>query len=762
MSNSNISNSNMSNSNFMAISNVIDLVENFPKSGINFRDINPLFANTKLRQIALNMLFDKIKHLTIDCVVGIDARGFPLGMALSDKLNCGFSMARKNNGKLPNVISQSYGLEYGSDALCVQPAVFVPNMKILIVDDLLATGGTTEAVIKLMNKINCEVVGICCLIELLGLERKEGLKNYQIYSLLEYMANSTSKIPENLHLDIVQHIPIQPFSETDNRIVVFAHKSMQQFADKIILSNSNFRYGGIIWSHFPDGYPNIEFEHMKYLENKRVIFIASICDIASFLEQVSMFIVLPRQLIKSLDIILPYFAPATAERVDIEGQLATGETTAKSLISSIPPTKEGLARLHIFDIHALPVRFYFPDNVITKMHSAIELLKRLIDQNTTIVFPDEGAFKRFKLFFEEYRIIVCAKIRNGDKRIIRIADKINWPFDNNKDPAFNCKYMEKLLIVDDLVQSGSTLEECRKALIQMGGKYVSAYVTHAVFPNESYKKFIKPSNLSISESSNYFENFYISDSNPISNKLINCNPFKIISICDYISNDLINSYNLATSNNNICNTFKYYGPHINIYVCSVNQTKLNAVYKAFDHYMIKFNQPYKLNIFGFNISSDVPEQPIGREQTMFGCQNRLNNAKIYLSKNKINYDWIVSMENGVELIENDITRDFVAVQMLNLKYVGELQNNDSSIESLEYMCNLKTNIYISFGKITTIFPKYYYDKSIEFNQKLTVGSIIEKECGYKKNNWHQHFDNKISREKMLEDAIITSLQQMQN
>jgi len=245
-----------------------------------------------------------------------------------------------------------------------------------------------------------------------------------------------------------------------------------------------------------------------------------------------MVMVLPRQFVQSLTIFFPYFSPATMERVDEEGVLATAETLAKIVSSCIPMTRSGPATLRIFDIHALSVRFYFQDNVMMRMMSAIPLLIKALPPNSTIAFPDDGAAKRFKKMFDGFPIIVCSKVREGDKRTIKISDRMNWPKDEKEA-------MNHIVIVDDLVQTGGTLNECRLALQQHGAKRVSAYVTHSVFPNEGYLKFM--------ENGAYhgFHTFYITNTIPeVADKLENRPPFVVLRVQELLVEEIKKQWTL--------------------------------------------------------------------------------------------------------------------------------------------------------------------------------------------------------------------------
>jgi len=319
----------------------------------------------------------------------------------------------------------------------------------------------------------------------------------------------------------------------DNRVIVFSYVTMNAFADSIIEKYPQlFRRGKITWDQFADGWPNIKFEHLSALEHRHVMFIGSLFESKTLFEQLSMVMVLPRQFVQSLTILFPYFAPATMERVEEEGVLATAETLAKIISSCIPMTRSGPATLRIFDIHALPVRFYFQDNVMMRLMSAIPLLIQALPPHSTIAFPDDGAAKRFKKMFNEFPIIVCSKVREGDKRSIKISDKLNWPKDEKN-------VLDHVVIVDDLVQTGGTLHECRLALQQVGAKAVSAYVTHSVFPNKGYMKFMNGG-------SYYgFHKFYTTNTiTEISNQLQNQHPFVVLPIQDLLVGDIRKEWNL--------------------------------------------------------------------------------------------------------------------------------------------------------------------------------------------------------------------------
>ncbi|XP_052227105.1 uncharacterized protein LOC127841953 isoform X1 [Dreissena polymorpha] len=350
-----------------------------------------------------------------------------------------------------------------------------------------------------------------------------------------------------------------PMSSASEPVLLYAHPSMHRLAEQIVercgqrarkseegLSPSSQQHlktpfhrsfssaqmeplfrsveyrNTIKWDKFQDGFPNLFIGDVHCMMGKDVIFLGSFHDPSVIFEQLSVLYMFPRYLARSFHFILPYFPTGTMERVDMEGQIATAKTLA-IMMSSIPLTARGPVQICIFDIHALQERFYFSDNVIPRLESAIPLIMSTLEtlpdkDNIAIAFPDDGAFKRFHLFFShKYDTITCVKIREGNKRIVKVKD-------GNPDG-------KHVVVVDDLVQTGGTLINCGEALVEKGAKAVSAYVTHAVFPKDSWRKF--------TNGDFRFQNFWITDSIPHAVEIAMHEPFKLLSLCEPISKMLM-------------------------------------------------------------------------------------------------------------------------------------------------------------------------------------------------------------------------------
>ena len=161
-------------------------IPDFPKPGILFRDITTLLQDKRAFKQALDCLVKKYKNKKIDLVAAVEARGFIVGGAVARGIGAGFVPVRKK-GKLPwKTNSVTYQLEYGTDTLEMHQDAIKPGDRVLIVDDLLATGGTVKAVTELVEQKRGEIAGIAFLIELVDLKGKDKLKDYPIHSLIKF------------------------------------------------------------------------------------------------------------------------------------------------------------------------------------------------------------------------------------------------------------------------------------------------------------------------------------------------------------------------------------------------------------------------------------------------------------------------------------------------------------------------------------------------------------------------------------------------
>ena len=170
----------------MELKDYVTTIPDFPKPGIMFRDITTVVSSPEGLKMSIDQMVDQLKNIDFDLVAGSESRGFVFGTPVAYALDKGFVLVRKK-GKLPReTISQEYDLEYGTATLEMHKDAIKPGDRVVIVDDLIATGGTTEAMIKMIERLGGKVVKICFVMELAGLGGRDRLKGYDVTSLIRY------------------------------------------------------------------------------------------------------------------------------------------------------------------------------------------------------------------------------------------------------------------------------------------------------------------------------------------------------------------------------------------------------------------------------------------------------------------------------------------------------------------------------------------------------------------------------------------------
>ncbi len=161
-------------------------IPDFPEKGIIFRDVTTVLQDPEGLQLAINSMQEKLKDLEFDVIVGAESRGFIFGAPIAYNMKKSFVPVRKK-GKLPcETIEESYDLEYGKATLEIHKDSIKSGQKVVIIDDLIATGGTLEAIIKLVERLGGKVVRICCLIELPELNGRKKIENYDVESVISF------------------------------------------------------------------------------------------------------------------------------------------------------------------------------------------------------------------------------------------------------------------------------------------------------------------------------------------------------------------------------------------------------------------------------------------------------------------------------------------------------------------------------------------------------------------------------------------------
>lgn len=311
----------------------------------------------------------------------------------------------------------------------------------------------------------------------------------------------------------------------NKQVLLYHCVESEDLARKVAAQSEFIKLQTINWRSFDDGFPNLFINNAQEIRGQHVAFLASFSSPAVIFEQLSVIFALPRLFVASFSLVLPFFPTGSFERMEEEGDVATAFTMAR-ILSNIPISRGGPTSLVIYDIHALQERFYFGDQVLPLFETGIPLLKQRLHQlpeseKIVIAFPDDGAWKRFHKQLDHFPMVVCNKVREGDKRIVRLKE-------GNPEGCH-------VVIVDDLVQSGGTLIECQKVLAANGAAKVSAYVTHGVFPKRSWERFVHKSE----DLEKAFAYFWITDSCPLTVQAIaDKAPFEVLSLAGSIAGAL--------------------------------------------------------------------------------------------------------------------------------------------------------------------------------------------------------------------------------
>jgi len=323
--------------------------------------------------------------------------------------------------------------------------------------------------------------------------------------------------------------------------VILGFANMEALALKLVASAPDrFVYHPSKWRKFADGTDNIKlggFDRNLMMPDANVLFLASFHSNDVTLSQLhALTWIAESGFIASLTILLAFLPSATMERSLLPGRIATCNTTAK-LLSHLPAAGGSRkTRVMIYDVHAPPSQFFFTGHCYATLHTACHLMAARIrampedERVDCVAFPDEGACKRFGGFFKAefasagVELVTCCKKRdmagkNGG-RCVSI-------FDGNPSG-------KRVLVMDDLIQTGGTLYEAALALAEAGAASVCGFVVHAVFPEESWRRFLKAS-----DRGGTFARFWLTNSNPsVSDALPTDDTFEVLDIAPQVLKDL--------------------------------------------------------------------------------------------------------------------------------------------------------------------------------------------------------------------------------
>lgn len=388
------------------------------------------------RRLADNLLFDS--------VLVLDARGFLL-CGEFQRENYPIVLARKSN-KLPKeTVSVEYKKEYGTDTLCVEKQAIPKNSRVIVIDDLTATGGSLKAAESLVNKCDSKVIAF---ITPFVIENEDGLlcKDASIISRLRYAY--TQKETSKQKLPLQSSLPVIPSNYY--YMALIAPPSLQSLclgAEIIPVQWNNFRRSSNLW---------VDFSKVK---NRDIYVLLDPSNYKETEDVLSIVKILKRKKVNSITIIIPFLEQATQDRIERKGDfesIAEVDTLSKKI---------GNFSVITFDIHCLQSVFAYYDLTNESLIEEMWRYYSVTYPESIVVFPDEGASKRFSYIFSEAKTVTYRKKRDGNKRIVHTDDEI----------VSNATYV----IVDDLVRSGGTMHAVAKHLLENKAERVDCMFAHA-------------------------------------------------------------------------------------------------------------------------------------------------------------------------------------------------------------------------------------------------------------------------------------------
>ena len=582
----------------------------------------------------------------------------------------------------------------------------------IIFDDVLATGGTFVAACKLLEMATGEYPSlILCILDL------------HLPNAKEFPCNVISCFDKPLSLEVFPEI-VYTNNPADKRTILYACPSTNEEVNTLCLEKPNiYRKGYISWDLFDDGTPNMKFDSQEIIQGRPIIFFGDLTH-KTAMAQVQLCIALNRQSPAKFEIVFPFIPTATMERTDPSSTnvLATGETTLRLLTSSLSANPGGLPIVSVYDVHATVERFYIDlrsasFNMKTLIPRLIHLLSIHYCRGVTVAFPDAGAYKRFGYYFKDagYPIIVFAKQRGaGNERKLIQEARYNWPQGQGDSVIFNP--FSGVVIVDDLGQSGNTTGECFLHLKELGFSNISAYVTHAVFPKNAWRKFIYGGKY------HGLTQFYIGDTVPeMAYKLNVYRPFFVLST--------YREYGRVQDDDDVT---------VGIVVASTSPIKLKAVADALCKTLKKPFDLFACPVAQPNLPH-IGKQPVGRQQTEEACIARLNNACAWMKHAIGHTDCIaIAIESGVEETAGGL-KDFVVVKAGNEQFATR---------------------YSSGIDVPKCVAKKFLDATRDPPMEVvnkTVGEYVSEEYGCPSDDWQSLVNPFYPRHKQIADTVSAAL-----
>lgn len=745
------------------IASYFDVHWNYPTPGVCFRDMTRFLRNIDVRNFTFNQLTKTIdgyraslSSTTRFTMLGIDSRGYIIGTPLSDRCGMNFGRVAKK-GKLPGENGmRGYRCEYGKNELEIRPGTVEQGEYVIIADDLLATGGSALAAAELAVEQGGIIFGFIFFGKSeLPEDAEAKLKTVYPDAFIIYACDF--KNPENpdsaltsrlLNYNKVIFSTEEEIKAADYLLV--AHPSMYPSVKTLMTQFPKmFALLKVEWGYFPDGMPDIKFPY-RSLKNRKIIYLMSSDIKEILLEQLALMRVLPKHEADKVFFWVPYFSVGTHERTTTPGVIATAEILMKLYSAGMPSAAGGQPQLVVGDIHAIVERHYVTNEVQFKNIEPLPLLVKLITMikalHMTVIMPDDGALKRCKEILKQLGIpvLVFDKDRDGSNREVafNLGKSLNIP--KQDSPEFK-EFFAKLLandciVLDDICHSGGTLVAVGRSLQKMGFRSVSAYVTHGVFPQDSYKRFLPggPDNI--------FHTFYVTDSVTTSlPKLMKAGaPFYIIPFMREFVLDRIDGDILKTPIQKIF-----------VRLNSTNKVKDTAVVQSLSLSFPTCDFAKDLR----NADSGIDNQPQGKNDALKGLFNRHFGRPLkeilMISEEKETTEDLIRRQFGNNL--KDLVDKFSIIFNISIENTLMKKNN-------KYYCVpfIMMDKITNYGKTLTRtidsgdwveVPEEFVEQSKASGWVIEVGKFIADKYKVNPSDWHSLYNPK-TRCQILTELLI--------
>lgn len=429
-------------------------------------------------------IYNLTSGLLFNTVVPVEARGFLFLAHFTIDGRYSIVLARKP-GKLPgdHVVSVKYGKEYEQDEICIMKDFLPAGSKVVVIDDVVATGGSFAAIEELVNQCGATVEAFLTCWAIVDDENQLMCKNPKVLKKLRFLFTQRESIrkyeqqqQQAMMMDGLIHIHPQATEKhihaSPPGVKVVCHYSTAQWA-------RDFDTSPIIWGRFPDSMASNVLLPVGDFENKHVIVMTNLCENSEVIDLLRFLEILYRKEPSKITIFAPFIDHATQDRIGYHRDKKYEELAQIDCVAKLFKEHQVIT----YDIHAEQSKLLFSK---CKEYSVMELLwqaycREHSSRNTVVVFPDDGAKKRFSKYFKEALTTVAfSKVRDGDERKVGLSEVV----EELKDTSV------RVVIADDLTRSGGTLHEVAKFLkTKYGTEHIDAMISHAPLTPQASGKF---------------------------------------------------------------------------------------------------------------------------------------------------------------------------------------------------------------------------------------------------------------------------------